>query len=147
MVNTTDNEDDQQRGTGMNAYARAAQNYSSMKVQSSAMDASPHRLIQMLFEGALERIAQAKGAMQQGQIARKGELIQKAINIVDGLQGSLKDKKEDGELADELNELYDYIIRALTEANYKNSTERLDECGRLLGELKSAWDSIAAEAR
>lgn len=147
MVKTTTNNDDQERGTGMNAYARAAQNYSSMKVQSSAMDASPHRLIQMLFEGALERIAQAKGAMQQNQIARKGELIQKAINIVDGLQGSLKDKKEEGELADELNELYDYIIRALTEANYKNSVERLDECGRLLGELKSAWDSIADQAR
>ncbi|WP_347330264.1 flagellar export chaperone FliS [Marinimicrobium locisalis] len=131
----------------MNAYARAAQNYSSVKVQSSVLDASPHRLIQMLFEGALERIAQAKGAMQQGQIARKGERIQKAINIVDGLQGSLKEKKEEGELADELNELYDYIIRALTEANYKNSVERLDECARLLGELKSGWDAIAEEVR
>ncbi len=147
MVNATENDDDIKRGSGMNAYARAAQNYSSMKVQSGAVDASPHRLIQMLFEGALERIAQAKGAMQHNQIARKGELIQKAINIVDGLQGSLKDKKEDGELADELNELYDYIIRALTEANYKNSVERLDECGRLLGELKSAWDGVASEVR
>jgi flagellar protein FliS len=147
MVNTTDdNNDDQPRGTGMNAYARAAQNYSSMKVQSSAMDASPHRLIQMLFEGALERIAQAKGAMQQGQVARKGELISKAINIVAGLNGTLNDK-EGGELAANLDDLYDYIIRALTEANYKNSTERLDECGRLLGELKSAWDTIAEEAR
>ncbi|MAN50822.1 flagellar export chaperone FliS [Marinimicrobium sp.] len=130
----------------MNAYARAAQNYSSMKVQSSAMDASPHRLIQMLFEGALERIAQAKGAMQQNQVARKGELIGKAINIVAGLQGSLSDK-EGGQLSENLDDLYDYIIRALTEANYKNSLERLDECGRLLGELKSAWDGIADQAR
>lgn len=130
----------------MNAYARAAQNYSSMKVQSSAMDASPHRLIQMLFEGALERIAQAKGAMQQSQTARKGELIGKAINIVAGLQGSLSDN-EGGQLAGNLDDLYDYIIRALTEANLHNSQARLDECGRLLGELKSAWDGIADEAR
>lgn len=130
----------------MNAYARAAQNYSSVKVQSSVNDASPHQLIQMLFDGALERIAQAKGAMQQNQIARKGELIQKACNIVGGLQGSLKDK-EGSELTDNLNELYDYIIRCLTEANYKNSPERLDECGRLLGELKAAWDGIAPGAR
>lgn len=144
MVKTTTN--DEERGTGMNAYARAAQNYSAVKVQSSVTDASPHRLIQMLFEGALERIAQAKGAMQQGQVARKGELIQKAINIVAGLSGTLNDK-EGGELAENLDDLYDYIIRALTEANYKNSTERLDECGRLLGELKSAWDTIADEAR
>ncbi|WP_286807132.1 MULTISPECIES: flagellar export chaperone FliS [unclassified Marinimicrobium] len=146
MVKTTDDDDNQERGTGMNAYARAAQNYSSMKVQSSAMDASPHRLIQMLFEGALERIAQAKGAMQQNQVARKGELIGKAINIVAGLQGSLSDK-EGGQLSENLDDLYDYIIRALTEANYKNSLERLDECGRLLGELKSAWDGIADQAR
>lgn len=131
----------------MNAYARAAKNYSSVKVQSSVNDASPHQLIQMLFEGALERIAQAKGAMQQNQIARKGELIQKACNIVGGLQGSLKDKEKDGDLADNLNELYDYIIRCLTEANYKNNPELLDECGRLLGELKSAWDGIAPEVR
>lgn len=130
----------------MNAYARAAQNYSSMKVHSSVNDASPHQLIQMLFDGALERIAQAKGAMQQNQIARKGELIQKACNIVGGLQGSLKDK-EGSELTDNLNELYDYIIRCLTEANYKNSPERLDECGRLLGELKAAWVGIAPEVR
>jgi len=146
MVKTTDDDDNQERGTGMNAYARAAQNYSSMKVQSSAMDASPHRLIQMLFEGALERIAQAKGAMQQNQVARKGELIGKAINIVAGLQGSLNDK-EGGQLSENLDDLYDYIIRALTEANYKNSLERLDECGRLLGELKAAWDGIADQAR
>lgn len=143
MVKNTTNEE---RGTSMNAYARAAQNYSSVKVQSSVTDASPHRLIQMLFEGALERIAQAKGAMQQGQVARKGELIQKAINIVAGLSGTLNDK-DGGQLAENLDDLYDYIIRALTEANYKNSTERLDECGRLLGELKSAWDTIADEAR
>ena len=71
----------------MNAYS-AVQHYSSVKVHSGVETASPHRLIQMLFEGALERIAQAKGAMKQKQIARKGELIGKAIAIVGGLQGS-----------------------------------------------------------
>ncbi|MDQ2078106.1 flagellar export chaperone FliS [Marinimicrobium sp. ABcell2] len=130
----------------MNAYARAAQNYSSVKVQSSVTDASPHRLVQMLFEGALERIAQAKGAMARKEIERKGELISKAINIVGGLLGSLNDK-EGGELAANLDGVYDYIIRRLVQANYENNTEILDECGRLLAELKSAWDSIAVETR
>lgn len=124
----------------MNAYS-AVQHYSSVKVHSGVETASPHRLIQMLFEGALERIAQAKGAMAQRQIARKGELIGKAVAIVGGLQGSLNDK-EGGSLAENLDELYDYIIRRLTQANFENNTAYLDECGRLLGEIKTAWDTI-----
>ena len=127
----------------MNPY-QAAQRYSSLKVQSGVMDASPHRLIQMLFEGALERIAQAKGAMQQNQVARKGELIGKAVNIVGGLQGSLDDK-EGGGLAANLDDLYDYVIRRLTQANYQNDPAMLDECAGLLIEIKTAWDAIAPE--
>src|SRR5690606_19746757 len=110
---------------------------SSLHVHSGVEDASPHRLIQMLFEGVLERIAQAKGAIQQKQIARKGELIGKAINIVGGLQGCLNDN-EGGELAQNLDSLYAYIIQRLTQANFETNPEILDECGRLLGELKSA---------
>ncbi len=124
----------------MNSYS-AVQHYSSVKVHSSVETASPHRLIQMLFEGALERIAQAKGAMAQNQIARKGELIGKAVAIVGGLQGSLNDN-EGGGLAANLDGLYDYVIRRLSQANYENNPDYLDECGRLLGEIKTAWDAI-----
>lgn len=127
----------------MNAY-QAAQHYSSVKTHTNVLDASPHRLIQMLFEGCLERIAQAKGAMLQNQIARKGELISKAINIIGGLQGSLNDK-EGGDLAANLESLYDYIERRLLVANLENDPDILDECGRLLSELKSGWDAIANE--
>lgn len=127
----------------MNSYS-AVNSYASVKVHSGVEAASPHRLIQMLFEGALERIAQAKGAMAQNQLARKGELIGKTIAIVGGLQGSLNDK-EGGALAANLDNLYDYIIRRLTQANYENNIEYLDECGRLLGEIKTAWDAIGAE--
>src|SRR5690625_1370215 len=130
----------------MNAYARAAQNYSSVKVQSSVTDASPHRLVHMLFEGAVERIAQAQGAMARNEIARKGELLNEAINLVGGLPGSLSDS-EGGELAAYLGALYDYIMRRLVQANAENDRSIRDECGRLLGELKSSWDGIAAEVR
>lgn len=124
----------------MNSYS-AVNSYASVKVHSGVESASPHRLIQMLFEGAMERIAQAKGAISQKQFARKGELIGKAVAIVGGLQGSLNDN-EGGALAANLDSLYDYIIRRLTQANSENSIEQLDECGRLLGEIKSAWDAI-----
>jgi len=127
----------------MNSYS-AVNSYTSVKVHSGVESASPHRLIQMLFEGALERIAQAKGAIAQKQFARKGELIGKAVAIVGGLQGSLNDT-EGGALAANLDSLYDYIIRRLTQANSENSVEQLDECGRLLGEIKTAWDAIGKD--
>lgn len=129
----------------MNSFS-AIQSYSNVKVQSSVDQASPYRLIQMLFEGALERIAQAKGAMQQNQIAKKGELIGKAVNIVGGLQGSLNDN-EGGSLAANLDALYDYIIRRLVQANHENNVEYLDECAQLIGEVKSGWDAIADQVR
>lgn len=115
--------------------------YSSVHVQSRITDASPHRLVQMLFEGALERIAQAKGAMQQKQIERKGKLINKAVDIVGGLQGSLVDVG-DGSLTANLDALYDYMIRRLIEANSKNDPAMLDEVAGLISDIKSAWDQI-----
>ncbi len=118
--------------------------YSSVSVQTGVESASPHRLIQMLFAGALERIAQAKGAMQQNQVERKGELIGKAAAIVAGLQGSLVDTG-DSDLSTNLDSLYDYMIRRLYEANRNNDSEILDEVARLIGEIKGAWDAIEKE--
>lgn len=126
----------------MSPYSAAARQYQQVNVQSSVVDASSHRLIQMLFEGVLERIAQAKGAMLRSDIPRKGELISKAIQIVQGLQGSLNDT-EGGELSANLDALYDYVQRRLIEANRRNDPAMLDECGRLLAEIKTAWDGIA----
>jgi flagellar protein FliS len=126
----------------MNAYS-AAQQYQQVNVRSSMEDASPHRLIQMLFEGALERIAQAKGCLARGSFVQKSERIAKAVNIVQGLQGSLSDT-EGGELTANLDELYDYVIRTLIQANRSNDESKLDECARLLGEIKSSWDQISS---
>lgn len=124
----------------MNSYS-AVQNYQRVNVQSSVVDASPHRLIQMLFEGALERIAQAKGSLARGSLAQKSERISKAVGIVQGLQGSLSDT-EGGELTANLDELYDYVIRTLIQANQSNNVDKLDECARLLGDIKSGWDQM-----
>jgi flagellar protein FliS len=100
----------------------------------------------MLLEGSLERIAQAKGAMQQKQWERKGQLIGKAVAIVAGLQGSLVDEKG-GELSANLDNLYDYMIRRLTEANLKNEESILDEVSGLILEIKGAWDSPEMSTR
>lgn len=125
----------------MNAFA-AMKQYKQVSVHSSIMDASPHRLIQMLMEGALERIAQAKGNMMVKNIAAKGENIGKAIEIIGGLQSSLN-KEAGGELAENLGNLYDYMVRRLFDANIRNDAAILDEVTGLMVEIKSGWDNIS----
>ena len=128
----------------MNAMTQHAANaYSQVGVESSVADASPHKLILMLFEGAIKAVAKARLAVTKGEIAPKCESITKAIAIIqEWLQLSL-DVKAGGELAENLNNLYEYMIHRLVFANLKNQVEPLDEVGKLLVDLKSAWASIA----
>lgn len=104
-------------------------------------EATPHRLIQMLFEGALQRVASAKGAMLRNEVAEKGLEIGRAIAIIGGLRDSLN--LQQGELAQNLDSLYEYMERRLFEANLKNNSDVLDEVSSLLREVKLAWDAIA----
>lgn len=124
----------------MNAMA-AMRQYQTVNTQAQAVDASPHRLIQMLMEGGLTRIAQARGAMEREQTALKGELIGKAIGIVGGLREGL-DLQQGGELAANLDSLYHYMVSRLLEANAKNEVAPLDEVAGLLRNVKSGWDAI-----
>lgn len=124
----------------MNAVS-AMKQYQQVSVHSSIMDASPHRLVQMLMEGALEKIALAKGSMANNEIASKGENISKAIAIIDGLQSSLN-KDLGGEIAENLNSLYDYMSHRLIIANSRNDASILDEVASLIMEIKIGWDSI-----
>lgn len=124
----------------MNAMA-ALKQYQSVNTQAQAVDASPHRLIQMLMEGGLTRIAQARGAMERQQTALKGELIGKAIAIIGGLREGL-DLQRGGELASNLDSLYQYMVSRLLDANMKNEAAPLDEVAGLLRNVKSGWDAI-----
>ncbi len=128
-------------------YANAAfgaQQYANVGVRSGIEDASPHRLIQMLFEGGLQRLATAKGALQREDRAAKGEQIGKAIGIIGGLRESLN-VEQGGELAVNLESLYAYMQRRLLEANIESSIEKVEEVAGLLRDLKEAWDGISPE--
>ncbi|AYC32520.1 flagella export chaperone FliS [Pseudomonas cavernae] len=127
----------------MNAMA-ALRQYQTVNTQAQAVDASPHRLIQMLMEGGLTRMAQARGALERGQVALKGELIGKAIAIVGGLREGLN-LEAGGELALNLDRLYDYMTTRLLEANRENDPAKLDEVAGLLRNIKSGWDEIAPQ--
>ncbi|WP_439889031.1 flagellar export chaperone FliS [Pseudomonas sp. MBLB4123] len=124
----------------MNAMV-AMRQYQNVNTQTQVADASPHRLIQMLMEGGLARIAQARGAMERGQTALKGELIGKAIGIVGGLREGL-DLRQGGELAANLDSLYQYMVTRLLQANAKNDPAPLEEVAGLLREVKTGWDAI-----
>ncbi|HDZ55806.1 MAG TPA: flagellar export chaperone FliS [Pseudomonas xinjiangensis] len=126
----------------MNAYA-AMKQYQTVNVNAQVTEASPHRLIQMLFEGGLQRLAQAKGAMEYGNLALKGELIGKAMGIIGGLRDAL-DSKKGGELAANLDNLYSFMLQRLSLANIKNDPAMLDEVAKLLREVKEGWDAIQA---
>lgn len=123
----------------------ALKQYQTVSTTSQVSDASPHRLIQMLMEGGLTRIAQARGALSRGQLSQKGELIGKTIAIVGGLRESLN-HQQGGEIAGNLDRLYDYMISRLVEANVKNEEAPLLEVADLLRNVKEGWDAIAPAA-
>lgn len=126
----------------IHANARAAlQQYKHLSTSTQVATASPHRLIQMLLDGALEKIRLARSFMQQGRLGEKAKHITWAISIIDGLRISL-DKEAGGALAQNLEDLYDYMARRLIETNLRNDPMILDEVASLLGQIKEAWDAI-----
>lgn len=124
-------------------YTAAAINaYNTVGMESNVIAADPHKLILMLFEGALLAIQNARVKTLQNDFASKGKSISHAIRIIgEGLNASL-DKNVGGKLAQDLSMLYDYMIRRLVDANAKNDVGALDEVSRLLTELKEAWEAI-----
>ena len=131
----------------MNGHSRASTlgAYQSVAAHGGVAAADPHRLIVMLMDGALERIAQARGCMQHGASGDKNGLLSSAVAIVDELRCSL-DLKAGGTIAANLEDLYDYICRQLVKANASNRIGILDEVTQLLNEIRLAWITLPAEA-
>ena len=119
--------------------------YRQVGAETGVAGASPHRLIEMLFDGFMDALAQARGAMRSGQLEAKGRAIGRAVRIVDeGLRASL-DLEAGGSLAQDLHDLYGYLTMRLTLANVRNDEAGLDECVRLVQPLREAWASIAPQ--
>lgn len=124
---------------------RGANAYAKVGIETGVISASPHKLIVMLFDGAIVSISNAVQQMNNGDIAAKGHSISKAIAIIEnGLRASL-DKKSGGEIALSLDALYEYMNNQLILANIHNQTETLLEVQTLLRDLKSSWEAIEPE--
>ncbi|MDO8313205.1 MAG: flagellar export chaperone FliS [Sideroxyarcus sp.] len=111
-------------------------------VETGVTSASPHELVVMLFEGALIAVSQALQHMNAGDVPGKGQAISKAIMIISGGLRASIDKKSGGDIANILDEIYEYMCNRLSMANLKNQPEWVEEVHRLLKELKEAWETI-----
>jgi flagellar protein FliS len=122
---------------GVNAYAKVG-------LETSVVSASPHRLIVMLYDGAMVAVLSAVTLMKAGNIPEKGKAISKAIQIIDnGLRASL-DRDAGGQIAQGLDSLYEYMSARLLSANLNNDPDILEEVHGLLAELRGAWNAIGA---
>lgn len=115
--------------------------YAAANVYTQADSATPHRLVQMLMEGALARVAVAKHQMKEKKIADKCESITRAMDIVLALQGAL-DIAAGGKVAETLHALYEYMSLQLLKANAENDPNKLDEVYKLLSTVKQGWDAV-----
>ena len=132
----------------MSAYSRSPSlaAYQSVAAHGGVAAADPHRLIVMLMDGALERIAGARCAIQGGSLETKARLIHRSVAILDELRASLN-FEAGGDIAQNLSALYDYCSRQLMKANLESSMPLLDEVTTLLRDLRSAWLQLPAATR
>ena len=124
---------------------KAMGQYRSVNAHGSVVAADKLQLVLLMMQGALDGIATAKGNLERGEVSAKGEQIGRAIQLIDGLRIVL-DKDNGGEIAANLERLYEYAARRLLEANMSDSRKILDEIAGLLGEVKSAWEQIIRQA-
>ncbi len=121
--------------------------YQKVGIDAAIEVADPYRLILLLFAGAQVAIGNARAAIQQQDIAARGEAVSKAIDIIgNGLKVSL-DLEQGGEIAARLHALYDYLVMRLLRANMDNDVRALEEVAALIEEIHGAWREIAPGAR
>lgn len=115
--------------------------YQNIDLEAKVDDASPHQLIDLLLQGARSQIATAQGHIQRENVKGKGESISKAISIIEGLKACL-DHEQGGDIAKNLNHLYDYIQQIIISANAKNDPDLLAQANLLLADIHEAWQGI-----
>ena len=132
----------------MTPYARNSKlaAYQSVSVHGGVANADPHTMVQMLMDAAAERMATARGCIERGERVRQASLLHSCVMIVGELRGSLN-TAEGGPLAQNLSDLYDYMIRQLVLANAKSDASCVLEVSRLLDEVRGAWIAIGPEVR
>jgi flagellar protein FliS len=119
--------------------------YKAVGIKDDLAVADPHRVIQLLMQGALESLAKAKGGIERKDFSEKSQAISKAMNIISSLQGCLD--MSAGEISENLFSLYDFMLNHLIQASREKSIAKLDDVMGIMLTIKSAWDQIPVGAR
>ena len=120
--------------------------YRTVGAHGTLADATPHQVVKVMLDAVLSRISEASGHIERGEAQAKGEKIGKALGIIEALMLGL-DKDRGGDLAANLERLYDYASRTLLKAQYESRIDLLKEVSALLREIKIGWDGIAPAAK
>ena len=127
-------------------YGRNLKAYKKTNLEAELSVADPHRVIQMMYEGLIERLSQAKGAIMRHDYEYKADRISKAVGIINGLQSAL-DNRSNPELGQRMFALYDYMKELLTKASVCLDTAPIDEVINLILPIKQAWDQIPQDIK
>ncbi len=126
--------------------ASGLQQYRNVGAYGTLAEATPYQVVQLMLDAVLARVGEAAGHLERGEVAAKGEKIGKALGIIEALTLGL-DKVGGGEIALNLERLYEYMSRTLLRAQLENRVDLLKEVSSLLHEIKIGWDGIAPAAR
>lgn len=132
----------------MNPYAQNSRlsAYHTVSVHGGVDAADPHRMVQMLMDAIMERLAKVKGCIERGEVVPRTRMLHSCVVLVTELRGSLN-LADGGELAQNLSDLYDYMIRRLLLANLSGDPAIVAEIASLMGEIRGGWTAIGPEVR
>ncbi|MCL6414454.1 flagellar export chaperone FliS [Aestuariirhabdus sp. Z084] len=116
------------------------------KSVEGAQEIPPYQRVQKLLQGAIVKLEQAQLAHKEGDMALRGELMGDVVTIIGFLQAAL-DMEKGGEIADNLDALYDYMTRRLGQFYLDQSLDSLVEVSKLLGDMRDAWDGVAEQMK
>ena len=126
----------------MNAGIKAFQAYKEMGTSTAIMDATPHQLTALLFKALLDKLAIAEGAISRGDVPARCDAISKATNIVMELKSTL-DLENGGDVANELDRLYEFSVSELLDANSQKSIDKIRSVRAVISQINEAWIQIA----
>ncbi|MEW7864226.1 flagellar export chaperone FliS [Aeromonas diversa] len=124
---------------------RSINAYKSQSLEAELSVADPHRIIQLLMQGLLERLALTKGAIERRDLEEKADKVSKSMAIIMGLQDSLDFKYDD--ISKQLYQSYEFMKQRLLDASRDMDPEPVQEIIDMMLVIKSAWDAIPLEER
>ncbi len=119
--------------------------YQQVDLDAQAAAANPHQLVIMLIDGLLDEIERIRGHLAAKRLAEKGAGINKCMNILIGLTSALDDEN-DGEIAENLRQLYDFCQVELYYASVQNDADRLMNVERVMGNIREGWMNFGQQA-